>query len=98
MTYPLATSSWDKEELYAIQEVMDGGRFTMGPAVKNFEEEFADMFGQRMEKGKPVRSEAVMVNSGSTANLMMLSLLRWKHGLRVALVFCAKFVSRQVFF
>ena len=33
MTYPLATSSWDKEELYAIQEVMDGGRFTLGPAV-----------------------------------------------------------------
>lgn len=82
MTYPLATSSWGKEELYAIQEVMDKGRFTMGPAVKKFEEEFADMFGQRIEKGKPVRSEAVMVNSGSTANLMMLSLLRWKHGMK----------------
>ena len=71
-TYPLATSTWGDEELQAIKEVMDTGRFTMGPKVFAFEKEFAKKFGA---------TDAVMVNSGSTANLLMLSLLKWKYNL-----------------
>ena len=71
-TYPLASSTWGTDELIAIQEVMDSGRFTMGPKVFAFEKEFATKFGA---------TDAVMVNSGSTANLLMLSLLKWKYNL-----------------
>jgi CDP-6-deoxy-D-xylo-4-hexulose-3-dehydrase len=68
-TYPLASSTWGDEEIQAIQKVIDSDRFTMGHHVKQFEFEFSEYFGSR---------NAVMVNSGSTANLLMLSLLRWK--------------------
>lgn len=61
--FPLATSSWDEQEYAAIQRVVDSGRFTMGPLVKQFEEDFAAEFGSRF---------AVMVNSGSSANLVAI--------------------------
>ena len=70
--FPLAFSTWGKEELEAIQKVIDTDMYTMGKHVKQFEEEFAQMFGSE---------NAVMVNSGSSANLLMLSLLRWKYKL-----------------
>ena len=69
MKYSLASSSWGKEELGAIKKVMDNGRFTMGPMVQEFEKQFAKKFDAE---------NAVMVNSGSSANLLMISLLRWK--------------------
>jgi len=62
--YPLATSTWDEEEYAAIQAVVTSGRFTMGPEVRSFEEEFAAYFGSK---------HAVMVNSGSSANLIALA-------------------------
>ena len=71
-TYPLAVSSWGEEEIAALHEVINSDRYTMGPKVFKFEQEFAEYFGAE---------DAVMVNSGSTANLMMLSLLRWKYWL-----------------
>ena len=67
MKYPLACDTWDNRELEAIQSVIKSGRYTMGPHVKKFEQEFAEFFGCK---------EAVMVNSGSTANLLMLALLK----------------------
>jgi CDP-6-deoxy-D-xylo-4-hexulose-3-dehydrase len=70
--YPLAFSTWDKEEIQAIHQVIDTDMYTMGRHVKQFEKEFAEHFGSE---------NAVMVNSGSSANLMMLSLLRWKYKL-----------------
>ncbi len=72
MIYPLASSTWGKEEPEAIQRVIDSDMYTMGKQVKQFEEEFAKMFGTE---------NAVMVNSGSSANLLMLSLLKWKYKL-----------------
>ena len=72
MKYPLACDTWDKREIDAIQEVIKGGRYTMGPKVKQFEREFAKYFKCR---------DAVMVNSGSTANLLMLALLKEKYKL-----------------
>ena len=72
MTYPLAFSTWGKEEVQAIQRVIDTDMYTMGKHVKQFEKEFAEMFGS---------PHAIMVNSGSSANLLMLSLLKWKYKL-----------------
>ena len=66
--YPLATSSWDNKEIEAIQEVVAAGRFTMGEKVTQFEREFANHFGSKY---------AVMVNSGSSANLLMVASLRY---------------------
>jgi CDP-4-dehydro-6-deoxyglucose reductase, E1 len=64
--YELATSSWGREELDAIQRVIDGGRFTMGPEVAAFEVRFAAYHGKK---------HAVMVNSGSSANLIAVAAL-----------------------
>jgi CDP-6-deoxy-D-xylo-4-hexulose-3-dehydrase len=72
MKYPLAFSTWGKEETEAIQRVVDTDMYTMGRHVKQFEDEFAQHFGS---------PHAVMVNSGSSANLLMLSLLKWKYKL-----------------
>ena len=38
--YPLATSTWDEEELKAIQSVIDSDKFTMGQFVNSFENNF----------------------------------------------------------
>jgi CDP-6-deoxy-D-xylo-4-hexulose-3-dehydrase len=62
--FPLATSSWDEAEYAAIQRVVDSGRFTMGPLVKQFEADFAAHFGAEF---------GVMVNSGSSANLLAIA-------------------------
>ena len=72
MTYSLASNTWGKEEIEAIQKVIKSGRYTMGPLVKQYEKEFSDYFGC---------SDAVMVNSGSSANLLTIALLSIKYGL-----------------
>ena len=72
MKYPLACDTWDEKEINAIQEVIKSGRYTMGPHVKKFEQEFCDFFKCQ---------DAVMVNSGSTANLLILALLKEKYKL-----------------
>lgn len=72
MTYSLASDTWGKEEIEAIQKVIQSGRYTMGPFVKQYEKEFSDYFGC---------FDAVMVNSGSSANLLAIALLSVKYGL-----------------
>lgn len=64
--YPLATSSWDQAEQDAIQRVIASDRYSMGTEVAEFETKFAEYFGARF---------AVMVNSGSSANLLMTAAL-----------------------
>ena len=71
MYYDLAADNWGEEEKTAIQEVIDSGQFTMGPRVENFERSFADYFG---------RKHAVMVNSGSSANLIGVASLFHRAG------------------
>lgn len=66
--YPLANSSWNEHEYKAINEVVASGFFTMGEKVEQFEKEFASFFQS---------SYAVMVNSGSSANLLMIAALRY---------------------
>ncbi|CAB4823128.1 unannotated protein [freshwater metagenome] len=66
--YSLASSTWGPEEIEAINKVVTSGRFTMGQEVSEYEEMFANHFGSRF---------AVMVNSGSSANLALASACRY---------------------
>ncbi|EIG5690266.1 DegT/DnrJ/EryC1/StrS family aminotransferase, partial [Escherichia coli] len=66
ITYPLASNTWDEYEYAAIQSVIDSKMFTMGKKVELYEKNFADLFGSKY---------AVMVSSGSTANLLMIAAL-----------------------
>lgn len=63
---PLACSTWDSEELEALQDVITSGFFTMGPKVAEFEQAFA---------GYHKSKYCVMVNSGSSANFLMVAAL-----------------------
>ncbi len=64
--FPLAASSWDSEEIDAMQRVIASGMFTMGPNVLAFEAAFAEYVDSKY---------CVMVNSGSSANLLMVAAL-----------------------
>ncbi len=70
-TFPLASSSWDEQEYTAIDRVVASGQFTMGAEVAAFESEFAAAMGARY---------AVMVNSGSSANLLIVAALTYHSG------------------
>ena len=69
MNYQLSSTSWGQEELDAIQRVLRSGRFTMGDEVREFEEVFAARLGMK---------HAVMVNSGSSANLVGVAALFYR--------------------
>ena len=62
--FPLKEVTYDFEEISAMVEVFLGGQLTMGPKVREFEDLFAKKVGARF---------AVMVNSGSSANLLAWS-------------------------
>lgn len=66
IAYPLASSSWDGEEIAAMHKVIASGQFTMGEHVACFERDFAAYVGS---------TYCVMVNSGSSANLLMVAAL-----------------------
>lgn len=63
-SYGLASDSWGDEEIRALQRVIASGQFTMASEVADFEGEFADYTGSQ---------HAIMVNSGSSANLLMIA-------------------------
>ena len=69
MDYPLATSSWDHLETDAISRVVVSGNYTMGKEVFSFEENFAKLTNTKY---------CVMVNSGSSANLIMIGAMFYK--------------------
>jgi CDP-6-deoxy-D-xylo-4-hexulose-3-dehydrase len=64
MKHQLASPSWGEEEKEALLRVIKSGQFTMGEEVRAFEVAFAEYVGSRF---------AVMVNSGSSANLLMVA-------------------------
>lgn len=64
--YNLASSTWDKKELEAIQTVISTDMFTMGSHVEQFEKNFAQYLSSKY---------CVMVSSGSTANLIATAAL-----------------------
>jgi CDP-6-deoxy-D-xylo-4-hexulose-3-dehydrase len=64
--FPLAANPFGEEEVLAMTEVLLSGRLTMGENVEFAEKEFAAAVGAPY---------AVMVNSGSSANLIMINAL-----------------------
>lgn len=74
--YPLATATWGQAEYDALQSVITSGMFTMGPKVFEFERQFASYLGAK---------HCVMVNSGSSANLLMVAALFYSKNLDLAL-------------
>jgi len=69
MKYELASTTWDKHEYKAMQDVIESRNFTMGKHVKKFERAFAEKMNTRF---------SVMVNSGSSANLLAIAALFYK--------------------
>lgn len=69
MKYELASSSWDNKEIEAIQSVIAKNNYTMGESVKQFEADFAKFTGNKY---------CVMVNSGSSANLLAIAAMFFK--------------------
>ncbi len=69
MHYELAASSWGEEEIRAIESVIARDQYTMGQSVATFEREFAKKFGSRF---------GIMVNSGSSANLLAINAMLYK--------------------
>jgi len=59
-------NTYGPQERAAVLEVLDSGRLTMGERVAKFEEQFAAYIGCKY---------GVMVNSGSSANLLAMSII-----------------------
>ena len=64
MEYKLASSTWDHNEIAAIQRVISSDMYSMGEEVNKYEVDFSSYFGSKY---------AIMTSSGSTANLLMIA-------------------------
>ena len=60
---PLADDSFGEDEKSAMLSVIESGNYTMGKKVEEFEDAFSNWIGT---------SHSVMVNSGSSANLLLV--------------------------
>jgi CDP-6-deoxy-D-xylo-4-hexulose-3-dehydrase len=66
--YKLASTTWGSEELEAAYKLLASNNLTMGSNVKKFESIFAEYIGTKY---------AIMFNSGSSANLAIISALKY---------------------
>lgn len=66
MEYLLCDNPWNEDEIEAINSVVDSGMHTMSKNVEEYEKKFAEHFGVKY---------AVMVSSGSAANLLGIAAL-----------------------
>ena len=64
--YSLVYNSWDQKEKIALNKVIKSNNFTMGKKVLEFEKKFSNFINKKY---------SVMVNSGSSANLLLISSL-----------------------
>ncbi|MCB0880040.1 MAG: aminotransferase class V-fold PLP-dependent enzyme, partial [Thermoleophilia bacterium] len=67
--YALSQSSWDDKEIDALQRVIDSGQYTMASETQAYERTFAEYLQV---------PHCVAVNSGSTANLLMVAALMYR--------------------
>ena len=65
-SYPLLTDGYSSSDIYEAYKVLRSGRITMSKVTKKFEKYFAKKIGAKF---------ALMVNSGSSANLLALRCL-----------------------
>src|SRR6185295_3924901 len=68
---PLAINSWGDEERDALLKVVDSGNITMGQKVSEFEKDYAQYVGTKY---------CIACNSGSSANLLMVSAYTLRYG------------------
>ena len=68
MKYKLGFDTWSAEEKNSIKRIVSSGNYTMGSNVEKFEIKFSKYFGSKY---------ATMVNSGSSANLIIMSVLKY---------------------
>lgn len=66
MEYLLCDNPWGQEEIQAINDVIETGMYSMSTFVADYEKKFAEHFGAKY---------AVMVSSGSAANLLGIAAL-----------------------
>ncbi len=66
MKYPLLSNAFSKSDISEGQKILESKQITMSSKTKLFEKKFAQYIGSKF---------ALMVNSGSSANLLALSLL-----------------------
>jgi len=65
--YPLISNTYNEDEMFGLTKfIMSGEKLTMGANVEKFEKQFADYTGSKY---------AVMVNSGSSANLLAVAVI-----------------------
>jgi CDP-6-deoxy-D-xylo-4-hexulose-3-dehydrase len=69
MSYPITHNSWDLKEVYSLKKIIKGNLFTMGSKVIQFENKFKNFLGSK---------HSIMVNSGSSANLLAINGLFYK--------------------
>lgn len=69
INYPLAISNWDQNEINAILKTIVSDQYSMGEKVKTCENDFSKFIGSKY---------CVMVNSGSSANLLAIAALRYR--------------------
>jgi CDP-6-deoxy-D-xylo-4-hexulose-3-dehydrase len=77
LNYKLASNTWTKLEEDSIYRVLKSRQYTMGPEVSLFEDQFADFVGVK---------HAVMVNSGSSANLIACASLKYSNRYKLGTV------------
>ncbi len=66
INHKLSADTWDRKEILAINKVLKSKLMTQGKNVKKFEKNFSKYLGTKY---------SVMVNSGSSANLLMIAAL-----------------------
>tara|TARA_B100000902_G_scaffold194232_1_gene185558 strand:+ start:11043 stop:13316 length:2274 start_codon:yes stop_codon:yes gene_type:complete len=66
MEFKLCEKTYGQDEIDAITNVLNSDKWTMGPCVEKFEKDFCNKFNFNY---------AVMVNSGSSANLLAMTAL-----------------------
>lgn len=74
--FPLSEKTYDHNEINSMIDVLLSDRLTMGKNVELFEKEFASYVGSNY---------AIMVNSGSSANLLAMAVLsnfKYKNGFK----------------
>ena len=73
MKIKLMYDSFTNKEITAVLDCLRSGQYTQGKIVEDFEAQFSKWNGSKY---------AVMVNSGSSANLLIIQILKKKYNLK----------------
>ena len=73
INYPLLENAFNRKDISIAKNVIDKQQLTMSFITKKFEKEFANYIGSKY---------AVMVNSGSSANLLSLFVAKYLYKLK----------------